>query len=424
MNVDWFSPAVLYDLQNARFQQVIPHIFATPFYRSKLEHSGIKPNDIRSLDDIRNLPFTTKVELRQTTPMARSPFSLSQVEYFFTSSGTTGAPTGYCWTTNDTTVLREAGARAMHRINVQPDDVALILSPMNMSIMWYCMIQQYNAVGAGVIPLGVQSPEDILAILAQYPVTIIITLPVIATRLFDFLSQQSRYQRDDMALRYIHCGGDFLSESRRRRIEEMWQVKCYNFFGMSEIFGPLAGESSLQRGMHFLADYVYIEVLNPVTYEPVQSGEVGVAVYTTLWEKGSPLLRYWSDDYVTLDLNADSNGCSVPRIYYLGRPASMIQFPHRWLFSSQLEEQVLQFPVGNEYYLVVLSNTYARLVVEQIPEIDIPVEAVRQNLATFLDMSIELECFPPGTLARDIPKPQRIIDQREKNANDSSMLTF
>jgi len=413
---DVMSPTELKSLQEQRFHNMLPLLWKTPLYQRKLHQAGLTPNQIQSLGDLSSVPFTTKDDLRRTHPSERSPYSFDEIEYLFSSGGTSGEPTVYYWTHHDTEVLREAGARAMKRVGISADDLALVLASMGLPIMWYCMFQQYNALGAGVIPLGTCPPSEVVDALLNFPATVITTLPVIGTRLREFMMGTGIEWPEDRPLRQFHCGGDFLTEARRQRIQHLWGVQCYNFFGMSEIFGPIAGECPQRAGMHFLADYVYMEVLDPDTHYPVPDGTPGIAVYTTLWPKGAPLLRYWSDDFVIVNRIPCVCGATSPRITFLGRPLDMAYVNEQRLFASQLEEAVLAFPqVGGEYQLRLISDVdgeSAHLTVEESPGAQVPVPKVREALDILLRMPIAVQVVPPGTLPRDTPKPTRILDQR------------
>lgn len=402
----------LYRLQEEKFREIIPHILATPFYTDKLLKPGAGIESIHLLKDLTSLPFTYKEELRNSSPLERTPYSIDRVEYFFSSSGTTGAATIYFWTEEDDEVLREASIRAMQRVSISTDDVALVLAPTGLPVIGYCAVQQFKSVGAGVIALGVRSPEEIIRTMTSLPVSIVFTLPVGATRLFEYLLPQRQEWPKPSRLRQFQCGGDFLSERRRRRIEQVWNVECYDFFGMSEIFGPFAGECQYKQGMHILSDYIFIEVLDPETQKPVQDGHPGVAVYTTLWKKGTPLLRYWSDDFILIDSEPCPCGRLSPRMRFVGRPTDMTILNGRRLFASQLEEEVLAFPVSNEYELKLLDGPRAILVIEELPGTEVPLRELQQCLSSFLDIPVEVQVVALGDLPRDIPKPKRIQDQR------------
>jgi phenylacetate-CoA ligase len=384
---------------------------------SLIKEANLPMNDLKSFKNWSSIPFTTKEELRETHPLERSHCDLRACEYFFSSSGTYGEPTFYLWTKEDTTILQECGARAMKRVGIQEDDLVLVIARMGTSIMWYCMIQQYKSVGAGLVPLGARHPLEIIETLFRFPISVVISLPVIGTRLFEFLVSLQRTWPENSKFRHFHCGGDFLSESRRQRIEKLWNIKCYNFFGISEIFGPIAGECPQKDGLHFIDDYILIEVLDPETKEPVADGEVGVAVYTTLWEKGSPLLRYWSNDLVSINHSPCPCGDLSPRIKFIGRSTDMALINERRIYVSQLEDAVLSIPeVGNEYVLQLLGEKgreTANLIVETIPGAQIPINELSDRVSELLRCPVEIEVKPPAFLSRDDSKPKRIFDMRE-----------
>jgi len=413
---DVTNPIELRSLQEQKFQNTLSSFWKIPLYQRKLHQAGLTPDEVQSLQDLPSVPFTTKHELRRAPPSERSSYSFGEIEYLFSSSGTSGDPTVYFWTHYDTKVLREAGARAMKRAGITADDLALVLTPMGLPIMWYCMFQQYQALGAGVIPLGAAPPSTVIKSLLNLPATVITTLPVIGTRLRELMVGTGIEWPDNRPLRQFHCGGDFLTEARRQRIQYLWGVKCYNFFGISEIFGPIAGECTQQAGMHFLADYIYIEVLAPDTRRPVPDGTAGVAVYTTLWRKGSPLLRYWSDDFVIVNRTPCACGETSPRITFLGRPLDMAYVNGQRLFASQIEEAVLAFPqVGGEYQLRLISDIdgeIAHLTVEESPGVQVPEAEVRETLGNLLKIQVSVEVVTAGSLPRDTPKPRRIFDHR------------
>jgi phenylacetate-CoA ligase len=181
-HVDYMSKEELTNLQNKKLSEAISYIVNTPFYKKKLK--GININDIKEVSDLRKLPFTIKEELRLSKPMERTSLNFDGIAFFFSSSGTTGHPTVYPWSKQDDIVLKEVSARCMKRIGVRSGDISLVLAPFGMPIMWYCMLTQYLAIGAGVVPLGITSSNEIVKAMDAFPITSITTLPIVATRLF------------------------------------------------------------------------------------------------------------------------------------------------------------------------------------------------------------------------------------------------
>jgi phenylacetate-CoA ligase len=289
-----------------------------------------------------------------------------------------------------------------------------------MSAMGYYMTAQYLAAGAGVVPLGITSFANIAKAFETFPVTMVATLPIVASRLSEFLAYKSKEITFQKQLRQFHFGGDYLSNARRSRIEEYWKVDCFDFYGLSEIFGPIAGECPKKDGLHLAADYILTEVIDPETKRPVSNGEIGVAVYTTLWDKGAPLLRFWSDDYVIPTHERCRCGRTSPRIYYKGRPSNMLTIKGKRIFIKDIEETLLFHPeVGNEWGMKIsgtLEQPEAILYIERRPQKRISagvLRKVRHELSEQIGIPIEVEDVPFATFPRKNLKPARINDFRE-----------
>ncbi len=407
MDPDKEIPVDLTRAQEERFAAVWPHFSRSAFYKSKLA----LVDEVSGLADLASLPFTTKEELRNALPMERAAVDRRDIAYYFASSGTTGVPTISVWSDHDTEILRTVAIRAMSSLGVGDEDTAMLVAPMGPSIMWFCMMQQFNAVGCGVYPVGTPPPEIILRALSELPISVAISLPSTFTRLADFLAAGGAPRPRWDNLRQLQCGGDVLTDARRRRIEEFWQAECFNLLGLSEVFGPIAYECRERTGLHLASDLVYVEVVDPETRQAVPTGQDGVAVYTTLWPKASPLLRYWSDDFVRLDMAPCACGRPGPRLTYLGRPLDMAWMGGRRVFAGEIEQIVLSYPVGNEFALV-LSDDGVVLQVEAIPGHPIPVDALVDQVGETIGYPVRPQVMPPGALPRDVPKAIRIVDHR------------
>jgi len=417
--IDYMSKEEILDLQNKKLSEIIPYIADITFYKKKMIDKDININDIKEISDLQKLPFTTKEELRLSKPMEQTSLSYDGIAFFFSSSGTTGQPSVYPWSNQDDLVLKEVSSRCMKRVGVGPGDISLVLAPFGMPIMWYCMITQYLATGAGVVPLGIASSSEIVKTMVSFPITSITTLPIVATRLFEFVSK-NHITINTKRLRHFHCGGDYLSNARRRRIENYWNVDCYDFYGLSEIFGPIAGECEAKDGLHFAADYVIVEVIDPFTKKPVPEGEVGVAVYTTLWKKGAPLLRYWSDDYISITWKRCKCGRTSPRIIFKGRSIDSVTINHKKVFAKDVEEVLFSFPEVSDEWGVKIEGAAKQSITTVYIEktsFDIPKEKIENKLSKLLGIPLRLEVIPSGSFSRENVKPRRIKDERGRGNN-------
>lgn len=402
----------LSNLQQKKLREVFSYICSSPFYQRKLTEGVIRKNG----DPYKNLsilPFTLKEELRLTSPFERSPLTISEMAAFFSSSGTTGQPSVYAWSKIDQRVYERISSRLLRNIDVVSGDLTLIPMRMGMSFSWYGIFTEMQKVGAAVIPLGASSFEEIIQTLIDYPVTILKTSPIIASRLFRAIIEKDRFLLSKMKLRQIHLAGYFSSKAHRKRLEKQWGVDCYDMYGLSE-FGLVSGECKAKNGQHYCADYALVEVIRPEDFSPVDAGETGVAVFTTLWKKASPLLRYWSDDFIVMNDLPCSCGLALPRLTFRGRLIDSVVINDTRIFASDIEEIIFQYDAtGDEYQIDVFGDQNLCWVKIRIEiEGHIPAAKLKEQLIDLFRVPIELELVPINDMDRTMIKPNRILDHR------------
>lgn len=400
------------DMQENLFSQNWAYISKTPMYLDKMNDAGIKPYQIKGLKDLPKIPFTYKSDLRERPVMQRTPLTWKDIYAYYSSGGTTGNPTLYAWNEEDVQVQMAVAKRIIGGTGVGESDLGLVLAPLGLPVMGHCMTRQYTAVGAGFVPLALAEPEKIIACLCELTVTAIATLPSAATRLQEYAQNVMHLDLAEITqVKQLHLGGDFLSEGRRLRLEKSWQAQCYNFYGISEIFGPFSGECIHKNGLHVAADFVYVEVVDPRTGQPVEEGQPGVAVYTTLWQKGSPLLRYWTDDFVVYKTDLCDCGQSLPRMHFLGRVADSACVNNKPIFALDVEDILLKYPITSEYYCTYVQDNpsaYIDVKVEALTGKDFPVKLFSEELEYFFGIPVRIDLLLPGTFDRTNPKPKRL----------------
>ena len=408
------SRAELLELQRRKLQEVFGYLCDTPFYREKLSGTAAGLDHDDPLTSLRRLPFTFKHELRSTSPMLRTPLGVADLIAFFSSSGTTGQPSVSAWSKDDQQVYEQVSGRLLRNIGVGPGDVALLPLTMGMPLAWYAIFSEMRAVGAAVVPLGAAPLEKIAQALANYPVTILKTSPVVASRLFRFISQEDPHLLQMLHLRQIHLAGYFSSKARRRRLAEQWGTECYDMYGLSEI-GLVGGECLEKNGQHFCADFVLQELIDADSHLPVKPRQTGVGVYTSLWKKGSPLLRYWSDDYITIDEAPCACGLDLPRITFRGRDIDCVVLDGRRLFASDVEEILLQDDgVGDEFQVEVYGTRERFYCIVQAESVGrVRVASLEEELNDLFQAPVELRILPEHAFERSAGKPRRITDRRE-----------
>lgn len=317
--------------------------FSPEFYQKKL--SDI--NQLDNYDSFLEIPFTYKGEIRNTTVEERTTTKAEDIYGIFSSSGTTGEKTYYIYNRNDKKVHEEFVKTFYEELEVTEKDIGCIMAPVDTGVMAHTMMWQFITMGAGYVNCPDPSPGNMMDTITKVPVTVVATRPSIATRMaYDpFVQQVAEKSHVDKLL----LGGGFLSLERRKLLEKSWGAQCYNMFGMSEMFGPMAGECKKKKGLHYLDDYLMIEIIDPATGTPVDDEKPGVAVYTTLWDKGFPLLRYWTDDLMIITREKCSCGSPYPRLFYLGCLNDCYTIDGAYIFPEHVEDILFKYGYIGEY---------------------------------------------------------------------------
>ncbi len=321
-------------------------IYSQPFYSNRIKGSEV----FESYEKFSKIPFMYKDDIRSSMPMDRASVGLKDAFGFFSSSGTTGKRTLYLYSNKDKAVHEEFVKTYFTPHGVNETDIGGVFAPVDCGVMAQTMMWQFTTMGASYVNLVEPSPENMIDIIREIPISVIATRPSVVSSIignpeFEKIARES-------SVRLLLLGGGFLTEGRRMAIEKAWGGKCYGMLGMSEVFGPLAGECPCKCGYHFRDDYLMVEVVDPVTHEPVKDGEYGIAIYTTLWDKGFPILRYWTDDYIKVETSVCECGSRLPRIIYKGRLADCLKVENDYVFPSMLEELLFANGYYGEYRVV------------------------------------------------------------------------
>ncbi|MEE0119758.1 MAG: phenylacetate--CoA ligase [Bacteroidaceae bacterium] len=345
-------------LQLERLQATVQHCMNSPFYRKRFEEAGLKPEDIKTLDDIRRIPFTTKQDLRDTYPFGMASVPLRECTRLHSSSGTTGTPTVILHTQKDLEEWAAQVARNLWMVGLRPDDVFQNSSGYGMFTGGLGF--QYGAERLGMLTIPAAAGNSIRQIkfITDFGTTALHAVPSYVTRLYEVMQSMGVNPRRDTRLKVLAIGAEPHSEEQRRRIEEMMGVKAYNSFGMSEMCGPGVGfECQEQNGLHFWEDYYIVEIVNPETLEPVPDGEVGELVLTSLCREAMPLLRYRTRDLTRVLGRTCPCGRNHVRIDRMrGRSDDMMVLRGVNIFPIQIEKILMTFPELASNYLITLTT--------------------------------------------------------------------
>ena len=413
-------------LQLKRLQATVEHCMQSPFYKKRFEENGLKPSDIKTLDDLRKIPFTTKQDLRDTYPFGIASTPLRNCVRLHSSSGTTGNPTVILHTQKDLDEWANQVARNLWMVGLRPDDVFQNSSGYGMFTGGLGF--QYGAERLGMLTVPAAAGNSLRQIkfITDFGTTALHAVPSYVTRLYEVMKDNGVDPRKDTKLKVLAIGAEPHSEEQRKRIEDMMGVKAYNSFGMSEMCGPGVGfECKEQNGLHFWEDYYIVEIVDPETLEPVPDGEIGELVLTTLCREAMPLLRYRTRDLTRVLGRSCPCGRNHVRIDRMrGRSDDMIVLRGVNIFPIQIEKILMQFPELASNYLITLTtdedndNMTVEVELEELFTDDyhrlLELEHnIRRALKDEILLTPHIKLVPKGSLPVSEGKAVRVVDKRK-----------
>ena len=365
MNENYFNPELetmpreeLEKLQLERLQKTVRHCMNAEFYRQKFAELGITPDDIKTLDDVRRLPFTTKEDLRENYPFGLACVPMRECTRLHSSSGTTGNPTVVLHSQKDLDEWATAVARCLWMVGSRHEDV--FQNSAGYGMFTAGLGFQYGAerVGMLTVPAAAGNTTRQIKFIKDFGTTVLHAIPSYASRIYEVMKEEGVDPRRDTKLRVLCIGAEPHSEEQRRRIEQDLGVKAYNSYGISEMMGPgVAFECQEQNGLHIWEDYFIVEIIDPVTLEPVPEGELGELVITTINREAMPLLRYRTRDLTRLLPGTCPCGRTHRRLARLqGRSDDMIILKGVNIFPIQIEKILLKFKELSSDYLITIET--------------------------------------------------------------------
>ncbi|MBR3021432.1 MAG: phenylacetate--CoA ligase [Bacteroidaceae bacterium] len=414
-------------LQTERLRETVRRAMASPFYEPILRERDITPESITGLDDLRRLPFTTKDDLRSHYPFGLCAVPLEKIVRVHSSSGTTGNPTVVCHTQADLDAWANQVARCMYMVGLRDTDVIQNTSGYGMFTGGLGIQYGAELLGAMTVPAAAGNSKRQIKFIMDFGSTALHAIPSYATRLAAVFHEEGIDPAKDTKLTTLIIGAEPHSEEQRRRIEELLGVKAYNCFGMSEMNGPgVAFECKEQNGLHIWEDYYLVEIVDPVTLEPVPDGEVGELVLTTLRREGMPLLRYRTRDLTRFLTGSCPCGRTHRRIdRFKGRSDDMMIVKGVNIFPVQIEKILMGFPeLGSDYLIsieTVGDNDEMTVEVELASITDdygsltaLTKEITRQLKDEIL-LTPRVRLVAPGSLPRSEGKAVRVKDMRKNH---------
>ena len=413
-------------LQLERLQKTVRHCMNSPFYKKRFEENGLTPDSIKSLDDLKKIPFTTKQDLRDNYPFGIASVPLEKAVRLHSSSGTTGNPTVILHTQKDLDEWANAVARCLHMVGLRPGDVFQNSSGYGMFTGGLGFQYGAERLGMLTVPAAAGNTKRQLKFITDFGTTALHAIPSYVTRMYEVMQDMGIDPRRDTKLKTLVIGAEPHSEEQRRRIEEMMGVKAYNSFGMSEMCGPgVAFECQEQNGLHIWEDYYIVEIIDPETLEPVPEGEVGELVLTTINREAMPLLRYRTRD-LTRSLPGE---CPCGRHHarldrMKGRSDDMIILKGVNIFPIQIETILMHFKELTSNYLITLEtrDTNDEMIVEveldklftdDYTRLQVLTREITRLLKDEILVTPLVKLVPKGTLPQSDGKAVRVKDLRK-----------
>ncbi|WP_449257635.1 phenylacetate--CoA ligase family protein [Chlorobium limicola] len=416
-------------LQGERLQAMVEKVyFNVPFYRLKLQEKGIEPGDIRSIDDLQKLPFTTKQDLRDTYPFGLFAVPLQDVVRLHASSGTTGKSTVVGYTHNDILMWSEVVARSLTMAGVTKSDIVQVAYGYGLFTGGLGLHYGAEKVGASVIPISGGNTKKQLQLMEDFGSTAIACTPSYAAYLGEALAEE-KIDRKNIKLKAGIFGAEPWTEEMRAQIERLLGLKAYDIYGLSEVIGPgVSMECSCQNGMHIFEDHFIPEIIDPETGDVLPYGELGELVFTTVTKEAMPLVRYRTRDLTRLHAETCQCGRTLVRMEKcVGRSDDMLIIRGVNVFPSQIESVLLEMSETKPHYLLVvdrennLDTIEIQVEVEEqffsdeVKELENLRRRIHANISSLLGLSASIRLVEPGTIERSMGKAQRVVDKRKLN---------
>ncbi len=415
-------------LQSERLVKIVKYAYENQApYRAKMDAMGVKPEDIKSIDDIYKLPFTVKQDLRDAYPFGMMARPKKDLVRLHASSATTGKLTVAGYTQGDIDMWGECAARSLVMAGADEDSVVHVAYGYGLFTGGLGMHYGAETLGACVVPASAGNTQKQIQLLCDFGADIICCTPSYIIYLAEEIERMGLKIGEDIKLKGGIFGAEAWSEGMREDIEKRLNLRACDIYGLSEIAGPgVACDCQFKTGMHFQDDHFYPEIVDVDTLEPLPYGESGELVITTLTKEGMPLIRYRTRDIASL--NDDPCPCgrtSVKLNKITGRSDDMLIIRGVNVFPSQIESVLLKnSDITPNYHINVdrVNNLDTmEIVVELSPNVKLDevahVEEIRRRLASdmtsALSVSAKITLVSPGTVARSEGKAKRITDKRK-----------
>ena len=431
--MEYFNPVEsmerekLEELQLERLRATVDRLYRkVPFYRKKLDEVGFKPGDVKSLDDLRRLPFTTKDDLRDNYPFGLFAVPMRDIVRIHASSGTTGKPTVVGYTAADIRTWAGLVARTIVAAGGSPDDIVHVAYGYGLFTGGLGLHYGAEMLGATALPMSGGNTKRQIRMMVDFGSTILCCTPSYALNIAEVMREMG-VTRDQVKLKAGILGAEPWSDEMRVQIEEELQISAHDIYGLSEVVGPgVSIECGEKKGLHVFEDCFLPEIIDPDTGEALPPGNAGELVFTNINKEGLALLRYRTRDISALDVSPCPCGRTHVRMRRIaGRTDDMLIIRGVNVFPSQVEAVLMQIPGVTPHYQLVVDRVESLDVLEVQVEVTPEVfsdeirmleeleKRIRDEVQSYLGVSVKVRLMEPRSIQRSEGKAVRVIDKRK-----------
>ena len=413
-------------LQSARLVKVVNKVYHNvEYYRKKMQEKGLEPGDIKGLDDLSKLPFTTYEDLNKAYPFGLSAVPVSEIVRVHASSGTTGKPKIGVYTRHDIDTWAECVARCLSMAGITRNDIIQI--GYGYGLFTGGLGAHYGAeyLGAMVIPMSTGNTKKLVDMMIDCGATAIACTPSYLLHVAEDLEKLGLI--DKIKLKTAICGAEPWTDEMRDQMEARLHIKAYDIYGLTEICGPgVACDCEHHRGLHIWEDHFLPEIINPVTFEQLPGGSDGELVITNLTKEGMPLIRYRTKDLTSLEYDKCECGRTMARIQrFRGRSDDMLIIRGVNVFPSQVEAALLTVEGTTPHYMMVVDRVDNEDTLEvqvevaenaftdEVKSLEKLSAAVHAKLKAAIGLNAKVKLVEPNGLEHFDGKSKHVTDKRK-----------
>lgn len=412
-------------LQSARLVKTVDRVYHNvPYYRNKMQQAGLEPGDIKGIEDINKLPYTTKDDLRETYPFGLFAVPMSEIVRTHASSGTTGKATVVGYSRHDIDIWKECVARAFTQAGITREDRMQIA--YGYGLFTGGLGAHYGAenLGAMVVPMSTGNTKKLVTMMEDFDVTAIACTPSYLIHIAEVLKETN--QLDKIKLKTAVCGAEPWTDNMRKQIEADLGIHAFDIYGLSEVMGPgVACDCIHHKGLHVYEDHFLPEIIDPTTLQPVGEDVTGELVFTTLTKEGLPLIRYRTKDLTSINYGKCECGRTLARINrFKGRSDDMLIIRGVNVFPSQIEAALLEMNGTTPHYMIIVDRQGSldsleiqveveeRFFSDEIRELENLSKQIGHVIQNAIGLAAKIKLVEPRTLERSEGKAKHVIDKR------------